>query len=412
MPNDVVAFSEPMATPKPAEPGRRPAAAPLHAVAAGAVASPRAPSVKELPNLDVLRAIAVCLVLADHVAEAVTPHLGAVVHPWDWHLGRLGVLAFFVHTSFVLMQSLERSRYDGSAMFVSFYVRRLFRIYPLSVLCVAIVVAFHIPRVAWEGAPPAWSGLDIASNVLLTQNLTRSPSVLAPLWSLPYEVQMYVVLPFLFWFARRWSPLRVASIGCVIAVVAGVVQPSIPGLSRLDLAQYGPCFLAGVLAFALSKRVEPRLPSLAWTPFLLGLFVLYGMVAGRLETMHAPWLAWTFCLVLGTLLPHFRQVVFRPGRIVVHHIAKYSYGIYLSHMVALWIGFGGAPPHLVAGSFWFVGALVLFSVAGYHLVEWPLMQLGGRVSRRLCGEPRSGLERRSVTGGRPEDAGHGSAVSY
>jgi len=234
-------------------------------------------------------------------------------------------------------------------------------------------------------------------HLLLMQNLTRSPSVLAPLWSLPYELQMYVVLPFLFWLARRWPPLLVGWLGYAVAVLAGLVQPLIPGASRLSLAQYGPCFLAGVLAFALSKRVEPRIPSSAWVPFLVGLFAVYVVVAGQLVTVHAPWLAWTFCLVLGLLLPYFRQVVSRPAKVVAHHVAKYSYGIYLSHMVALWIGFGTpGPASLVAGWFWFIGALTVLSVAGYHLVERPLMEAGGRFSRRLCGEPLRGIATRAA----------------
>ena len=75
-------------------------------------------------------------------------------------------------------------------------------------------------------------------------------------------------------------------------------------------------------------------------------------------------------------------------KVAAHHVARYRYGIYLSHMVALWIGFGTpGPTSLVAGWFWFIGALTVFSVAGYHLVERPLMEAGGRISRRLCGEP-------------------------
>jgi len=350
----------------------------------------RAPTVKELANLDVLRAIAVGLVLCDHVSETVSPLVGVSLHPWDWLLGRLGVLAFFVHTSLVLMQSLERSRLQGAAMFANFYIRRLFRIYPLSIVCVVLVLVLGVTRVPWEATPPAWTTTQIVSNLLLIQNLTFSPSVLAPLWSLPYEVQMYVVLPFLFWAARRWAPLPVALIGWCVAVVAGIVQPIIPGLSRLDLAQFGPCFLAGVVAFALTSRVRPRLPSTAWVPCLVILALVYVSIAARLEMIHASWLAWLFCLALGLLIPCFEQVVWKPGKAAAHYLARYSYGIYLGHMVALWLGFGASgPTHLVNGFVVFLGALLVFSVGGYHLLEAPLIDVGGRVSRRLCGSAPS-----------------------
>ena len=48
----------------------------------------------------------------------------------------MGVLMFFVHTSMVLMLSLERTRLSGRALFGAFYLRRAFRLYPFSMACV------------------------------------------------------------------------------------------------------------------------------------------------------------------------------------------------------------------------------------------------------------------------------------
>src|SRR5665213_2328994 len=59
-------------------------------------------------NLDLLRSIAVLLVLLNHVLSIFQVDAGIGTLPWM--LGRVGVLMFFVHTSFVLMLSLERSR--------------------------------------------------------------------------------------------------------------------------------------------------------------------------------------------------------------------------------------------------------------------------------------------------------------
>src|SRR5689334_16455875 len=90
----------------------------------------------ELPNLDLLRAFAVLAVVTDHGLTMVAASLRFEVTPFVWHLGRVGVLMFFVHTSLVLMQSMARTPLDGWRLFANFYTRRAFRIYPLSVLCI------------------------------------------------------------------------------------------------------------------------------------------------------------------------------------------------------------------------------------------------------------------------------------
>src|SRR5687767_9569805 len=95
-------------------------------------------------NLDVLRAFAVSYVVISHTFAVSDYHQVGVIHlPW---LGRLGVLFFFVHTCLVLMRSLERSSstISGWQLWTHFYVRRVFRIYPLSILFVIGVVFFGL----------------------------------------------------------------------------------------------------------------------------------------------------------------------------------------------------------------------------------------------------------------------------
>lgn len=148
-------------------------------------------------NLDLLRALAVMAVFF--------AHLSGVLHNRSWgSLGRFGVILFFVHTSFVLMASLERlDKPDESArsLAYAFWIRRFFRIYPLSVLFVVLVPIFHIP--SDPGLIYAWNGIKgFFSNLTLTQNLTYSGDILSPLWSLPLEVQMYLLLPFAYFAIR------------------------------------------------------------------------------------------------------------------------------------------------------------------------------------------------------------------
>ena len=147
-------------------------------------------------NLDALRSTAVLLVLFAHLIM-VLGHLDDPV-PKSLNvrgLAQSGVLMFFIHTSLVLMMSLQRlGRHKATARF---YIRRAFRIYPLAMLTVAAALAFKIPP-HFERVYTHPTAREIWQNLSLVENLFHSPDIIGPMWSLPLEVQMYLVLPLLF----------------------------------------------------------------------------------------------------------------------------------------------------------------------------------------------------------------------
>jgi peptidoglycan/LPS O-acetylase OafA/YrhL len=169
------------------------------------------------PNLDFLRSAAVLFVLGFHVLLLFEQrHSPYVKRLGIFHsLGHWGVLIFFVHTSLVLMFSLERQHlhFPGEPSYLPFLTRRVFRVFPLSVFIVLLVTVFRLPvgsltKGIFEPAHLGWGG--IVSNLLLLQNLSHTDSVIVPLWSLPHEMQMYLFLPFLFllvWRTGRAWPI-------------------------------------------------------------------------------------------------------------------------------------------------------------------------------------------------------------
>jgi peptidoglycan/LPS O-acetylase OafA/YrhL len=334
----------------------------------------------ELANLDFMRAMAVLVVVADHVLETAGVQFGLEFHPWDWYLGRIGVLMFFVHTSLVLMLSMARSRETGAGFFVTFYLRRAFRIYPLAIVCIVLVLAAGVPPMAWQTETPSFSWFDITANLLLIQNLVYSPVVLGPLWSLPLELQMYAVLPPIFLLVCGARPVAAAWRLWALAVVVALAQPLIPGAGRLGVAAFGPCFLAGVLAFVRLGRRAPTLPPVAWAAYLGAVTAVYVGIAQLSTRVHPAWLAWTYCLAIGLAVPHFRHIGPGAVRRWSHWIAKYSYGVYLFHMLALWVGFGPTP---LSGPWAALAGLVVLvaaPVATFHLIEQPGINLGTRLA--------------------------------
>ena len=73
---------------------------------------------------------------------------------------------------------------------------------------------------------------------------------------------MYIVLPFLFLFARRHSATDILKLGCAAALIGlpfdwALSRHLVRGLGRLDILDYAPCFLAGVMSYRLSKTGLP-----------------------------------------------------------------------------------------------------------------------------------------------------------
>lgn len=150
----------------------------------------------ESPNLDVLRALAVMLVLVAHVVIRFvgtcrlddnkrlllapiddTPAVALAFMSMN-SLGALGVLLFFVHTSLVLLMSLERTKSAG--LFTHFYMRRAFRIYPLALTCMVLVLAMRIPMVpTLDYVEHSWR--DVVANAFLVQNLLTNVNLIATL---------------------------------------------------------------------------------------------------------------------------------------------------------------------------------------------------------------------------------------
>lgn len=348
---------------------------------------------RDLSNLDLMRAIAVLMVVAAHLLEMSSAESGSEsIYPFAWHLGRMGVLIFFVHTSLVLMFSLERTQHDrsGHRLFGHFYFRRVFRIYPLAMVTVALCLLLGSPRDAWRIESLDFTLPEIAANFLLVQNLMYARLVLHPLWSLPLELQMYVVLPFLFLLlergrrANRRMAVATALFGGALAVGAAQVWFALSG--RLDVLLFAPCFVAGLVAYARLPETRPSLPAGLWPVLIGGLSIAYTAVAARTGEAHPAWVSWAYCGAIGVALPHFRDLA--PGLLQrgAAQIAKYSYGIYLFHMFGIWLAWGPTSPLDLSPALAFVvflSGLILAPIASYHWIEAPLIRLGGRWAGRL-----------------------------
>ncbi len=92
---------------------------------------------------------------------------------------------------------------------------------------------------------------------------------------------------------------------------------------------------------------------------------------------------WAFCLVLGLAIPWFEEMRFRPLVRATHLIAKYSYGIYLSHVAVMLFALHLPLP---APARWTVLVLLAIAcpLAMYHLIEHPMIQVGQKAANLVA----------------------------
>ena len=144
---------------------------------------------KHMPELDVLRGLAIFMVLTFHGLYWSGAHTSIHVINLFIHatvVGWLGVNLFFVLSGFLITGILLDTR-DRPSYYRQFYLRRAFRILPayLAVILILILARFiQLPQTVMS--------LLFLANYLA---LLRIPGGYGPFWSLSVEEQFYLLWP-------------------------------------------------------------------------------------------------------------------------------------------------------------------------------------------------------------------------
>jgi peptidoglycan/LPS O-acetylase OafA/YrhL len=344
--------------------------------------------------LDVLRAVAVCLVVYSHVVgiwlhqHHVRSGFGALLEGFATHplvltlnLGNIGVVLFFLVSGFIVTHTgfTESPR--------QYAVKRFLRIYPMlvvTVLLAATLFAVHLHPLT-TGDAATVSPVTVLTNASLVNYLLPPLVVLVDVgWTLVIEVLFYalllVALPLL---RRRVWPVVAGELG-LVAVVMSTAHLGGPTWYLVAVSvSYLPALLIGQVVWAVWSR---RIP--VWAGAVLGVLAWaeYAWAEAPGMGREDPSYHYDVNLMLGIVVFVVGLLVepkLRPVR-WIGHLADRSYSLYLLHgllavvvMNALYptIGYPGA---LVAG-------LVVTAVgieAGYRLVERPCMRLARHVAGR------------------------------
>jgi peptidoglycan/LPS O-acetylase OafA/YrhL len=355
------------------------------------------------PGLDLLRALAIILVVIYHAGIMGFPMPGRV-HRWGW----IGVDLFFVLSGYLiggqLLAPLARSQRINLGRF---FARRALRIMPAYFVVLAIYFLLPSWREYPEMSQPFWKFLLSIQNIALHGGTAFSHA-----WSLAVEDQFYLALPFILLFVNRW-PRGAIIIPCVI-FVGGI-------LLRAFLAHQHPAEVSGVafrdyqawIYYPTWTRLDPlvlgvaltaiekfrpqwwrRLMDLAiwlWLP-ALGL-IAFALWLGEGEYLELATVIWQFPLLaigfVGLLVcAQSDRLPFRRVRIPgAAFIASLAYSAYLvQKLVIHGVGeFCRAHDVDLASTSALIGVEVcVYAVATilFFAVERPFLQLRHRIAPR------------------------------
>lgn len=335
-----------------------------------------------LEFLDSLRGVAVMAVFLSHMLTDLLPGY----RHFQFHymeLGTFGLNLFFLCSGFIIPVSLERAGSLGR-----FWVRRIFRLYPLFWLSVGLLTACYLLVPSASSRATARVPEAFASDPLgvVLANLTMLPTFFGfPLlssvyWSLAYEMIFYVLVSLLFaaGVIRRTVPITLVVIA--LTAICEIVLPLTVG-PRIPLGATGTLLtmFAGTVFYRLHSGELAGRSAALLVGVSLGVLVTTGLVnppggAGAVPNLYliTGWIASFAVFGLFYLLQARRLV----GALVP--LGLISYSVYLLHPLALALV-------IPFGTVWTTMTVLMLlvlaaSTLAYRWVELPAIRLGQRLS--------------------------------
>lgn len=338
---------------------------------------------KTIPSLNGLRALSILFVVIGH-AEVRDFGLKDMIG------AQLGVTIFFVISGFLITYLLmkEEQGNDGHISLKGFYLRRIFRIFPVYYTLLFVYFVLQLLGLL-QFTTASW-----LSSITYTKSFNQvSPDwETAHLWSLSVEEQFYLVWPTVFYFFKKYrAPFAMAVVAVVPFVRLWSNYNVLHLCTRADALMVG-CLLA-LYYDQVSDMINTHARKLLVLPFA-GLLCCLG--AKRMisifvkDSNHAEKVALAFggscgtvaILCVGLILvisinytdnPWFRflNIPF------MNYLGKLSYSIYIWQQM-----FFSEKLFPVSQFPWNFMCMGVTAVLSYHLLEMPFMKIRERFRKQ------------------------------
>ncbi|GAA3468222.1 acyltransferase family protein [Nonomuraea roseola] len=378
-------------------------------------------ALSRLAWLDALRGIGAVAVVAEHMLPWVIPSL----RPYWFNLGMYGVLVFFLVSGYIIPTSLERRGDVGG-----FWIGRVFRLYPLYLTVIALVMATSWWMPIRREVPRDSSS--IAAHATMLHDVLGTGAAVDTMWTLAYEMVFYLLVTTLFVIGvhRRSGPIAIgfgaaavvsgllmaaapiapgpwpswlafaiffAGLACLISGRLRTVAAYVMGagaLALLVLSSRVPWFGLAILAVMFAgtaiqrwERREGPLWPVAVTAVLVALAPAWAIHAGWWWVRPGVWI--TTLVLAGATFALAMALRSRETFRFLAWLGMISYSLYLLHhpLLRYFVGLTGdlrrSPLVIQAlmGTL-FVGLVLVASWLTYRFVEIPMQRLGRHLATR------------------------------
>jgi peptidoglycan/LPS O-acetylase OafA/YrhL len=357
-----------------------------------------------LGRIDVLRAVAILLVVCLHFLPSVTGqyefnwagmwrNVHDVQTSWMWFLspftlGWSGVSLFFVISGFCIHYSFLKHEASGGGPFLkSFFWKRFWRIYPAYFL--ALVVFYYLD--SRHPATSIWAN-HFWSHALLLHNFDADAiyDINGSFWSLAVEAQFYVLFPLVLYLRQRIGMKGTFWLFAFVSLVCRFVaffiqdwsQPVNPCLWFFPLTLYTDWLLG---AWLVEKWLAGQRLMHATPPMAVALGIL--AVAATSNKITVTAFGFTACSVFFAAVTELYLFSAKPfGRLekLLVPVGLCSYSIYLWHQPLIGrlmhllhkLGLSSSPSANLAALPVVVAALIAIGFMSYKVIELPGISLG------------------------------------
>jgi len=297
------------------------------------------------PELDGLRFLAFLLVFFHHRDWFPVPAF-SFIHEIGW----IGVDLFFALSAFLFTKLLIAEYKKTETISIKkFYIRRIFRIWPVYFLMIGISLLYYISidgqTLATIEPKRLWGLFTFTDNIVTAFNGYTPLPFINPLWTISYEEQFYIFIPLLILFL-----VKVNTVKKIIFLVSAYLlftgfkltliyfQTPHPAIWVLPISHFESILFGIVIGFNgfdfLTKRVKPFL-ILALSFFFLYLYTkstpLNATSPGLILTYLFIGLSTSFVLLAVIKSSYLKVVLSHP---ILVFLGKRSYGLYVFHQMA------------------------------------------------------------------------------